>query len=147
MLNPDVQSRVRAEIFRVVGRDRAPGLSDRSSLPFTEATILEIQRLGNIVPFGLPHSTFVSEVRIRGKVIPKWEHCDVIGWLTDNQYERGFIGLKCKTFPKPEWVRIPAGMIKFVHISGQSINNRKKHNPKFGCKLGANTSSYFVRQL
>ena len=71
MLHPDVQSRVRDEIFRVVGRDRAPGLSDRSSMPFTEATILEIQRLGNIAPFGLPHSTFVSEVRLRGKVIPK----------------------------------------------------------------------------
>jgi hypothetical protein len=40
-------------------------------MPFTEATILEIQRVGNIAPFGLPHSTFAKELAIRGKVIPK----------------------------------------------------------------------------
>jgi hypothetical protein len=71
MLNPEVQSRVRDEIFRVIGPDVAPSLSHRSSMPFTEATILEIQRLGNIAPFGLPHSTLNQEFRIRGKIIPR----------------------------------------------------------------------------
>jgi hypothetical protein len=42
------QSKVREEILRVIGRDRMPTLADKSRLPFTEAVIIEIQRLGNI---------------------------------------------------------------------------------------------------
>ena len=37
--------------FQVIGRDRLPGMKDKGSLPFTEAAILEIQRLGNIGEF------------------------------------------------------------------------------------------------
>ena len=34
--------------MQVVGQDRPPGMKDKGNLPFTEATILEIQRLGSI---------------------------------------------------------------------------------------------------
>ena len=34
--------------MQVVGKDRPPGMKDKGNLPFTEATILEIQRLGSI---------------------------------------------------------------------------------------------------
>lgn len=46
--NPDIQEKVRKEIHDTIGIDRAPKLTDRERLPFTEATIMEIQRMGNI---------------------------------------------------------------------------------------------------
>jgi len=42
--------------------------ADRSALPYTEAVILEVLRLGNIAPTGLPH-TLEEEYVIDGKVV------------------------------------------------------------------------------
>ena len=53
--HPDVQAKVQEEIDRVTGRSRYLNLSDRSDTPYLEATIHEIQRLGNIIGFGVPH--------------------------------------------------------------------------------------------
>lgn len=41
----------------VVGTDRVPSLTDKGSLPFTEATIMEVQRLTAVVPLAIPHMT------------------------------------------------------------------------------------------
>jgi cytochrome P450 len=71
ILNPDVQDRLRQEICQVVGTERQPKLGDRLNMPYTEAVIQEIQRLGNIAPFGLPHSTYKTSVIIGKYVIPK----------------------------------------------------------------------------
>uniref|UniRef100_A0A914XRM1 Cytochrome P450 n=1 Tax=Plectus sambesii TaxID=2011161 RepID=A0A914XRM1_9BILA len=57
MLHPEVARRVYEEVDRVVGKDRLPQLSDRSAMPYTQATLNEIQRLGNIVPFNIQHAT------------------------------------------------------------------------------------------
>ncbi|KAK2817144.1 hypothetical protein Q5P01_025335 [Channa striata] len=70
VLHPDIQERVQAEIDDVVGRHRVPSLSDKGSLPFTEATIMEVQRLTAVVPLGIPH--MASETtEFRGYTIPK----------------------------------------------------------------------------
>ena len=53
--HPETQKRVQDEIDSVIGRDRLPRLSDRNSLPFTMATILEIQRSASILFLGFPH--------------------------------------------------------------------------------------------
>ena len=53
----EVQNRVRQEIFDVIGQTNQPSLTDKAKMPYTEATILEIQRMANIVPDGVPHST------------------------------------------------------------------------------------------
>ncbi|XP_034085742.1 cytochrome P450 2J5-like [Gymnodraco acuticeps] len=48
--NPDVQDKVQTEIDRVIGHNRQPSMADRTNLPYTEAVIHEIQRMGNIIP-------------------------------------------------------------------------------------------------
>uniref|UniRef100_Q9CX98-3 Isoform 3 of Cytochrome P450 2U1 n=1 Tax=Mus musculus TaxID=10090 RepID=Q9CX98-3 len=56
-LNPDVQKKVHEEIERVIGCDRAPSLTDKAQMPYTEATIMEVQRLSMVVPLAIPHMT------------------------------------------------------------------------------------------
>ena len=63
---PDVQEKVRREIFAVLGKERRATLSDRERLPYTEATIMEIQRVGNVGPRGLPHATCLGPVQVGG---------------------------------------------------------------------------------
>ena len=54
MLNyPDVMKRCQAEIDDVLGQHRAPSMKDKASLPYVEATLLEIQRMTSIAPFGV----------------------------------------------------------------------------------------------
>ncbi|XP_042369694.1 cytochrome P450 2U1, partial [Plectropomus leopardus] len=69
-LYPDTQDRVQAEIDAVVGTQRDLSLTDKGSLPFTEATIMEVQRLTVAVPLAIPH--MASETtEFRGYTIPK----------------------------------------------------------------------------
>uniref|UniRef100_A0A4W4DT73 Uncharacterized protein n=1 Tax=Electrophorus electricus TaxID=8005 RepID=A0A4W4DT73_ELEEL len=70
MDNPNVQERCHEEIVRVLGYDRAPSMDDRSRLPYTYATVHEIQRLGNIVPLGGVHET-TQPTQLRGYNIAK----------------------------------------------------------------------------
>lgn len=54
----------------MLGYDRAPSMDDRVSLPYTHATVHEIQRFGNIVPLGVIHQT-TETTQLRGYTIPK----------------------------------------------------------------------------
>ena len=87
IVHPEVQKKVQEEIDQVLG-DRTPTLDDRgrytnffnsdttstflflSRLCYTEATIMEIQRLGSIAPQAVPHRT-LADVQIKGYKIPK----------------------------------------------------------------------------
>ncbi|XP_071485172.1 cytochrome P450 2U1-like [Diadema antillarum] len=68
--NVDVQKRVQMELDEEVGRDRMPSLLDRPKLPYTEATLLEIQRMASIVPLGVPHAP-IKDTVLGGYDIPK----------------------------------------------------------------------------
>jgi cytochrome P450 len=53
--HPEVQEKVVDEISTVVG-SREVALSDKLSLPYVEATTLEIMRISHLAPMGVPHS-------------------------------------------------------------------------------------------
>ncbi|XP_075043076.1 cytochrome P450 2C16-like isoform X2 [Mixophyes fleayi] len=67
---PDVQERIHKEIDHVIGKNRAPCLDDRSSMPYMEAVIHEIQRFIDLIPMALPHKV-IQDLNFRGFVIPK----------------------------------------------------------------------------
>uniref|UniRef100_A0A8I3WN74 Cytochrome P450 n=1 Tax=Callithrix jacchus TaxID=9483 RepID=A0A8I3WN74_CALJA len=69
-LNPEVQEKVHEEIERVIGTNRAPSLMDKAQMPYTEATIMEVQRLTVVVPLAIPHMTSENTV-LQGYTIPK----------------------------------------------------------------------------
>lgn len=62
--------KVQAEIDRVIGQSRQPSMDDRTNLPYTDAVIHEIQRIGNIVPLSLPHVTN-RDIQLGGYTVPK----------------------------------------------------------------------------
>ncbi|KAM9385850.1 uncharacterized protein KZ484_007429 [Pholidichthys leucotaenia] len=71
MINfPEIQEKVQAEIDTVVGQSRLPTLADRPNLPYTDAVIHEIQRMGNIVPMGFPKMAS-KDTTLGGYFIPK----------------------------------------------------------------------------
>jgi cytochrome P450 len=54
---PEVQEKLRQEIFQVIGPSRYPTLKDQEAMPYLRATILEIGRFLTVAPLALPHKT------------------------------------------------------------------------------------------
>lgn len=69
-MHPNIQEKIHEEIARVIGADRAPSLTDKAQMPYTEATIMEVQRLSTVVPLSIPHMTSEKTV-LQGFTIPK----------------------------------------------------------------------------
>ncbi|KFV85266.1 Cytochrome P450 1A4, partial [Struthio camelus australis] len=69
-LYPDIQKRIQEEIDHTIGQERRPRLSDRGTLPRTEAFILEMFRHSSFLPFTIPHCTTKDTV-LNGYYIPK----------------------------------------------------------------------------
>ncbi|NWV20648.1 CP2DH protein, partial [Origma solitaria] len=70
LLHPEIQSKVQAEIDKVIGRERAPTMEDQASMPYTSAVIHEVQRYGDIAPVAVPHMTY-RDTKLQGFFIPK----------------------------------------------------------------------------
>ena len=70
ILYPDIQTKVQQEIDKVIGTGRMPTMKDRDQMPYTEATLNEIQRRGNIVLFSAPRWA-AEDTTICGHFVPK----------------------------------------------------------------------------
>ena len=74
---PEIQDRLRTDIINTIGNDRLPRMNDMKHLPYVEAFILEILRVANVAPLGVPHAVECDkDVVFRGYTIPK--HCNII---------------------------------------------------------------------
>ncbi len=68
MLNPRVQRKIQEEVDEVLG-SRLPRLKDRQSMPYTEATLLETQRMCNVIP--LVHRVTIQDTTLGPYYIQK----------------------------------------------------------------------------
>ncbi|KAM8889842.1 cytochrome P450 2J6-like [Synchiropus picturatus] len=68
--HPEIQKKVQAEIDQVIGQNRLPTMSDRANMPYTDAVIHEIQRIGNIVPLNILRAAR-RDTMVGGHCIPK----------------------------------------------------------------------------
>ena len=66
--------KVHTEIERVIGHGRQPSTADRESMPYTNAVIHEVQRMGNIVPFNVPREVS-KDTNLDGFHLPKVTMC------------------------------------------------------------------------
>ncbi|CAL8111339.1 unnamed protein product [Orchesella dallaii] len=68
--HPGVQQKLIEEILSVVGKERQPSLSDRASLPYTEAVLMEVLRKSALVPMGVFHR-MLQDTMFHGYLLPK----------------------------------------------------------------------------
>ncbi|CAH6790545.1 Cyp2j13 [Phodopus roborovskii] len=69
-LYPEVQEKVQAEIDTVIGQEKQPSLTDRDSMPYTNAVVHEVQRMGNIIPLNVPREV-TADTTLAGFHLPK----------------------------------------------------------------------------
>ncbi|XP_068136117.1 cytochrome P450 2K4-like [Hyperolius riggenbachi] len=69
MKYPQIQKKVQKEIDTIIGTAQ-PQAEHRKEMPYTDAVIHEIQRVGDIIPAGVPHET-IQDVEFKGYFIPK----------------------------------------------------------------------------
>uniref|UniRef100_UPI00358DEC25 cytochrome P450 2J2-like isoform X2 n=1 Tax=Myxine glutinosa TaxID=7769 RepID=UPI00358DEC25 len=70
MAYPDVQEKCWKEINKVAGTDALLRMDLRSSMPYVEAVLHEVQRMSDIVPIGFDHYT-THDITINNYHIPK----------------------------------------------------------------------------
>ncbi|XP_064125632.1 cytochrome P450 2C19-like isoform X2 [Loxodonta africana] len=68
--HPEVTAKVQEEIDHVVGQNRSPCMQDRSSMPYTDAVVHEIQRYTDLLPMSLPRRV-TRDIKFRNCLIPK----------------------------------------------------------------------------
>lgn len=54
----------------MIGQKRAARLADRESMPYTNAVIHEVQRMGNIIPLNVPREV-AMDTNLNGFHLPK----------------------------------------------------------------------------
>ncbi|XP_046657699.1 methyl farnesoate epoxidase-like [Daphnia pulicaria] len=81
IMHPHIQNKVQEEIDEVL-HGGTPSLTDRGRLPFTEATLQEIQRLGVVAPLTVPHVA-LQNTKCQGYHIPKGTLTFINLWSTN----------------------------------------------------------------
>lgn len=73
MKYPEVQTKVQNEIDTVVGRQRTPSMTDKNQMPYTQAVLQEILRVGNILSANFARLV-TKDAEIGGYKISKGTH-------------------------------------------------------------------------
>lgn len=68
--NPKIQQRCQSEVDEVIGNNRHARLSDRPSMPYSEACIYELLRYQSVLPILVPRKTVV-DTQLCGYKIPR----------------------------------------------------------------------------
>lgn len=68
--NEHVRRKVHAELDRAIGAGQHPTLSDRTRLPYVEATLSEIIRFANVAPLAIAHRAS-ADCQLQQYRIPK----------------------------------------------------------------------------
>lgn len=68
--NESVRRKVHAELDSVLGAGQQPTVSDRSRLPYLEATLSEIIRFANVAPLAIAHRS-LADCKLQQYNIPK----------------------------------------------------------------------------
>ena len=69
---PDIGERLRSDVDNVVPDMNRPCWDDRAKLPFVEAFIMELLRITNVAPLGLPRAILgEGDIKFEGYRIPK----------------------------------------------------------------------------
>jgi cytochrome P450 len=85
---PEVQARMREEIYRVVGTDRLPSFVDRERLPYINAAVKEVYRWKPNTPLGVPRKLQDEDV-YKGYYIPKGTMVMPNVWLLSRDQDSG----------------------------------------------------------
>ncbi|XP_063958165.1 cytochrome P450 2U1-like isoform X1 [Lytechinus pictus] len=73
IVQPEVQRKVQDELDAVIASGELPSWRNRNRTPYTEATLMEIQRMANITALTFPHKT-TEDTDLAGYSIPKDTH-------------------------------------------------------------------------
>ncbi len=68
--HPDIRVKVQQEIDEQLGRETPPFMADMIRMPLVQATLLEIQRLADVVPLAVPHTT-LEDTEFMGYRLPQ----------------------------------------------------------------------------
>ncbi|XP_027708551.1 cytochrome P450 2J2-like isoform X2 [Vombatus ursinus] len=69
-LYPEIQGKIQAEIDRVIGQSRQPTMADKEMMPYTNAAVHEVQRMGDVLPFNVVRVATV-DTTVAGYHVPK----------------------------------------------------------------------------
>ncbi|KAF8557651.1 cytochrome P450 [Imleria badia] len=120
VLFPEVQMRAQKEIDAVVGSNRFPEFSDRSSLPFVEAVLRETARWYPVAPLAI-HATTTEDV-YEGSYIPKGATVFVNVWALAHDEE---------TYPEP----LKFNPERFIKEDGTPIEGDSSFGFGFGRRI------------
>ncbi|XP_019640068.1 PREDICTED: cytochrome P450 2U1-like [Branchiostoma belcheri] len=91
LLYPDIQEKVHREIDAVLGQ-AVPSYALREKMPYTTATLAEVQRINTVLPLSVPHS-LTRDTALNGYTIPAGANILVNLWS---------VHMDPQLFPEPD---------------------------------------------
>ena len=139
-LNPEAQKRAQIELDAVIGPDRLPSLSDRCSLPYIEALVMECYRWHPTLPLSVVRTyTGEEDDEYKGYRIPKGSLVLANSWcvLRCSRAEAGSavltrgLVLPCRAFAHdPQNYPEPEAFMPKRYLTGEGKLNHDVRDPR-----------------